>query len=45
MWNRLQGLALSLSLKAALERTEREIIAAELKANNYNRQATAEKIT
>ena len=28
-------------LKAALEQTEREVIVAALKANNYNRQATA----
>ena len=35
----LQGINPSLSLKAALERTEREIIAAALKANNNNRQA------
>ena len=32
------------SLKAALEQTEREVIAAALKANSYNRQATAEAL-
>jgi len=32
------------SLKVALEQTEREVIASALKANNYNRQATAEAL-